>query len=671
MNLLTVLLILVALAGGTKLLVLSSVWLKIRRLRLRPARVEVCDSGDLPNEIDPLFELATRHLEELDFVFSHAQWTESVVETEGRRPCQVFHHPWSGTYAAVCPPLPGTGERAFQVGFSTAFEDGTVVATFDGVEHLALSLPPCWESYDHRLNDLDRQWEHHEGAIRDRLTTLQTISYSPAELAAREEAMLAATLGFWEQEGWIAPAAVGRNSENGGNWRVVSAAAWSFAREFVAENHRIAKTQRAERIEAAAAHKVERSGAMPVVGPAAVTAGRPPAERISARWPASVKADAAYLSESYSPDDQTAPTGCETQPEREAQAAAMAWEFEYLREAKERLRRPVAGRALVFLVSTVLFTLALGWYASWRLVGFIFAAVLIHELGHLVGMIAFGYKDRQILFLPFLGAATVGRNPGARAWQRTVVYLLGPVPGLILGVACLIFFYRGGASWWLEFGIVALVLNYLNLLPFVPLDGGRLVETLILGRFPRAQAIFLGVGALAFAWVAWRFADPVLGVIALILAAALPAKWRWAAAVRRIAPQMPSGAGRPEKLKAVFETLCDPPFEMIPAAARIGMADGILEHLEARRPTLATAVAGTVLYGALLIVPFTLATPYLFPGGDTPVVEELQEMGQEAAQEAAQNPQVVDQASFLLRDGPPVPSLSREVDATARRRGVE
>jgi Zn-dependent protease len=662
MNLLIVLLIFVALGGGTKLLVLSSVWLKIRRLRLRPARVEVCESADLPNEIDPLFELATQHLEELDFVFSHAQWTESVVESEGRRPYQVFHHPWSGTYATVCPPLPGTGERAFQVGFSTAFEDGTVVATFDGVEHLALSLPPYWESYDHKLNDLDRQWEHHEGAIRERLTTHQTVSYSPTEFAAREEAMLEATLGFWEQESWIAPAAVGRNGRAPVSWRVASAAAWSFARELVAENHRIAKIQRAERIEAAAAHRVERSGAMPVVGPAAVTAGRAPAERITARWPAPAEADAAYLAEDHSLDDLTASPCCGPQPEREAQAAAMAWEFEYLREAKERLRRPIARKAFMFLVSTVLFALALGWYASWRLVGFIFAAVLIHELGHLVGMIAFGYKDRQILFLPFLGAATVGRNPGASAWQRTVVYLLGPVPGLILGVVCLIFFYQGGASWWLEFGIVALVLNYLNLLPFVPLDGGRVVETLILGRFPRAQAIFLGVGALAFAWVAWRFGDPVLGVIALLLAAALPAKWRWAAAVRRIVPQMPRSAGRPEKLKAVFETLCEPPFETIPAAARIGMADGILEHLEARRPTLATAVAGTMLYGALLIVPFTLATPYLFAVRDTPIVEQ--------SQEAARDRQV-DQASFLVHDGPPVPAWSRDDDPIPSRIGIE
>jgi Zn-dependent protease len=662
MDLLTVLVVFVALVWGTRLLVLTTVWLRLRRLRLRTARVEVCDPAELPHEIDSLFEVAGQHFEELGFVFSHAQWTDAVVTTEGRRPYHVFHHPWTGTYATVGPPLPGTGERAFQAGFSTAFDDGTVVATFDGVEHLALSLPPCWESHDHRLNDLDRQWERHEAAIRERLTAHETVSYSPAEFAAREEFMLAATLAFWEEKCWIARGRADGGGRAGASWRIVSAAAWSFARRLVAENRRIAKLQRAERIETAAAHRVERGAVMPAVGPAAVTAARPAAERISAPWPAEVQGRADRDVVEGGIEGNATAASSESASEREAHAAAMAWEFEYLREAKERQRRPLFGKALIFVVSTVLFALALGWFASWRLVGFIFVAVLIHELGHLVGMTVFGYKDRQILFLPLLGAATVGRNPGASAWQRTVVYLLGPVPGLILGVTCLFLFYGGGASWWLEFGLVVLVINYLNLLPFVPLDGGRVVETLILGRFPRAQAVFLGVGAMAFAWVAWRFGDPVLGVLALILAGALPAKWRWAEAVRRITPRMPRDAGRAEKLKAVFETLCEPPFGAIPAATRIGMADGILEHLESRRPTLATAVAGTMLYGALLIIPFTLATPYLFIGGEGAAVEETLE--------AAQDPQP-DQASFLLRDGPPVSALSRDGDAIPRRRGVE
>jgi len=183
------------------------------------------------------------------------------------------------------------------------------------------------------------------------------------------------------------------------------------------------------------------------------------------------------------------------------------------------------------------------------------------------------------------------------------------------------------------------VLNYLNLLPFVPLDGGRVVETLILSRFPRAQAAFLAIGATVFGWVAWRFADPVLGVLAFVLLVSLPGKWRWAAAVRRIAPRIPRTADRSEKLKAVFDTLSAAPFETLPAATRIGMADGILEHFETRPATPATALGGVLLYSTLMIAPILLATPYVLAIRDVPVAEE----GMRDPDDRR-----VDQASFIL-----------------------
>ncbi len=352
-----------------------------------------------------------------------------------------------------------------------------------------------------------------------------------------------------------------------------------------------------------------------------------PAERIAAPWPKVSEVESRHLDtivslERFGSASGAGPENGRTDAERDALAAAMAWEFEYLREAREHQRRSLRGKALLFLVTSVLFAFALGSFVSWRLVGFIFVAVLIHELGHLAGMAAFGYRDRQILFLPFLGAATVGRNPQASAWQRTIVFLLGPVPGLMLGLLCVFLFGNGGASWWLEFGIVLLVLNYLNLLPFVPLDGGRVVETLILSRFPRAQGAFLGMGTAVFGWVAWRFADPVLGALAFVLLLAVPAKWRWAEAIRRITPRLSRAADRPEKLRTVFETLCTAPFERIPAETRIGMAGGILEHLESRPPTLAAAMGGVLLYASLMIGPIALATPYVLAERDAPFVEQ-------------------------------------------------
>src|SRR5690606_40114442 len=96
------------------------------------------------------------------------------------------------------------------------------------------------------------------------------------------------------------------------------------------------------------------------------------------------------------------------------------------------------------------FAVAFGLLFSWRAVPALFAVVLLHEAGHLVGMALFGYRDRRILMLPLIGGATIGRKDDATAFERTVVYLLGPVPGLLLGVGC--FWFGPAGGWVREFG---------------------------------------------------------------------------------------------------------------------------------------------------------------------------------------------------------------------------
>ena len=52
-------------------------------------------------------------------------------------------------------------------------------------------------------------------------------------------------------------------------------------------------------------------------------------------------------------------------------------------------------------------------------------------------MRAFGYRELGVVVLPFLGAVAFGRKDDAGPWQKLVVLLAGPLPGLILAVVCL------------------------------------------------------------------------------------------------------------------------------------------------------------------------------------------------------------------------------------------
>ncbi len=137
---------------------------------------------------------------------------------------------------------------------------------------------------------------------------------------------------------------------------------------------------------------------------------------------------------------------------------------------------------LLFLITLVLFSFSFGFSINFKTILILIAVIFFHELGHFWGMCMFGQRNSRILFIPFIGAATLERDKNITAHQRIVVYSLGPIPGIILGL--LILFTAAGYNALLsQIAVALLFINYLNLLPIMPLDGGRIVN-LFLSRFP-------------------------------------------------------------------------------------------------------------------------------------------------------------------------------------------
>lgn len=126
---------------------------------------------------------------------------------------------------------------------------------------------------------------------------------------------------------------------------------------------------------------------------------------------------------------------------------------------------------------------------SWMLI--VFISVLVHELGHALASRAFGY--RPTITLAWLGGHTHPNAPGPIPWSRDVLLTLaGPLFGLLLGLACWVVAAalerpHPVLGYFLRAGYIA---NFfwaaLNMVPVLPLDGGR-ISTVLAMRISRER----------------------------------------------------------------------------------------------------------------------------------------------------------------------------------------
>ena len=102
--------------------------------------------------------------------------------------------------------------------------------------------------------------------------------------------------------------------------------------------------------------------------------------------------------------------------------------------------------------------------------------LLIHESGHLLAMKILGYKGLGLTFLPLAGAVATAKKETANLQHEVIVLLAGPIPGILIGLACIGIFFGTRNLLFLKFGIFFTFVNWVNLLPFSALDGGQLTQ---------------------------------------------------------------------------------------------------------------------------------------------------------------------------------------------------
>ncbi len=144
------------------------------------------------------------------------------------------------------------------------------------------------------------------------------------------------------------------------------------------------------------------------------------------------------------------------------------------------------GGTWLAAVDTVLFVLA------------IFGCVVLHELGHALTARRFGIATHDITLLPIGGVARLARMP-KNPWQELAIAAAGPAVNVAIAAALAIGLAVGGlltpaaaasgtATWFVNLIAVNLALVAFNLLPAFPMDGGRVLRSLLAMRLPYLRA---------------------------------------------------------------------------------------------------------------------------------------------------------------------------------------
>jgi hypothetical protein len=121
--------------------------------------------------------------------------------------------------------------------------------------------------------------------------------------------------------------------------------------------------------------------------------------------------------------------------------------------------------------------------------------------------------------------------------------------------------------------------NLFNLLPIYPLDGGRIINLLIFLRYPHLGVLYQIMGVLFFLMLGRR--DPVLLVVALIIALMIPSSWRTAQWLSRLRQDLKAIPWDDDKSSArlIFMRLQSDP--KLSSAQKMSIASSIFESRRA------------------------------------------------------------------------------------------
>ena len=172
------------------------------------------------------------------------------------------------------------------------------------------------------------------------------------------------------------------------------------------------------------------------------------------------------------------------------------------------------GTALTMLLSVGAYALL---FPVWFAVGFVLL-IWVHEMGHVLQLKREGIKASAPMFIPFLGAFVAMKEMPKNALVEARVGLAGPVLGTLGALGVWGIYGLTDNPLFLGLAHIGFLINLFNLLPMLPLDGGRAVGAM--------SPVFWLVGILMTAALFFVWPNFIVLIIALLGGTELWRRWR-------------------------------------------------------------------------------------------------------------------------------------------------
>jgi Zn-dependent protease len=164
----------------------------------------------------------------------------------------------------------------------------------------------------------------------------------------------------------------------------------------------------------------------------------------------------------------------------------------------------------------------------WEFVLMLIPILLFHESGHYLAMRIFKYRNLRMFFIPLFGAAVSGRHYNIAGWKKVIVSLMGPVPGIAVGIVLGLIGLFLHKTFLIKIASLTLILNAFNLVPVLPFDGGWVFHSILFSRHYLLDTAFRALAGIAVIVGSFFSHSILLRILGISMLISLPVSYRLA-----------------------------------------------------------------------------------------------------------------------------------------------